>query len=243
MILVVECRSSVRVRTSNLRSLCIIKYLTARETRPILSAMTSGRPVPAPRPTETPALHVRAMDNLAFIRETMERAGAFTAVSGWGMVAVGVVAAGATGLAAGRPVGPTWLSIWLGAALVSVAVSGWAIARKASAAKMPLLSGPGRKFAMSFTPAIVVGAMMTAVLVRAGLGELLPGLWLMLYGTGVIAGGAFSVRIVPVMGVCFLVAGIAAAMMPFAYSSLLHGLAFSGLHILFGILIARSHGG
>jgi hypothetical protein len=78
---------------------------------------------------------------------------------------------------------------------------------------------------------------------RAGLIHLLPGMWLMLYGTGVIAGGAFSVRIVPVMGFCFLVAGIAAAMMPFAWSNVLLGVAFGGLHVVFGILIARSHGG
>lgn len=205
--------------------------------------MASGQPVPAPRPDETPELHARAMDNLAFIRETMERAGAFTAVSGWGMVAVGISAAIATVLAAQVPMGATWLWIWLGEALLSVAISGWAIARKASAARMPLLSGPGRKFGMSFAPPIVVGAVLTAVLFRLGLLQLLPGLWLMLYGTGVIAGGAFSVRIVPVMGICFVIAGIAAAMMPFAYSSILLGFAFSGLHILFGILIARSHGG
>ena len=183
------------------------------------------------------------MDNLAFIRETMERAGAFTAVSGWGMVAVGITAGIATVLAASRPAGAEWLGIWLAAALIAVAISAWAIARKASAARVPLLSGPGRKFAMSFTPPIIVGAVLTAVIFNAQLVELLPGLWLMLYGTGVIAGGAFSVRIVPVMGVCFLIAGIAAAMMPFAWSSLVLGVAFGGLHVLFGILIARSHGG
>ena len=183
------------------------------------------------------------MDNLAFIRETMEAAGAFTAVSGWGTVAVGVSAVIATAVAAQRPAAAEWLWIWLAEALLSVAISGWAMTRKARAARMPLLSGPGRKFAMSFAPAIVVGAVMTAMAYRAGLFELLPATWLMLYGAGVIAGGAFSVRIVPVMGVCFLVAGIAAALMPFAWSSIMLGVAFGGLHIIFGILIARSHGG
>ena len=205
--------------------------------------MSSGRPVPAPPASETPALHVRAMDNLAFIRETMERAGAFTAVSGWGTVAVGVSAGVATAITARLEPGPEWLGIWLGEALLSVGISAWAMARKARAARMPLVSGPARKFAMSFAPPIVVGAVITAMLFRAGLIEMLPALWLMLYGTGVIAGGAFSVRIVPVMGVCFLVAGIAAAMMPFTWSNVVLGLAFGGLHVLFGILIARSHGG
>ena len=183
------------------------------------------------------------MDNLAFIRETMERAGSFTAVSGWGTVAVGVTAAITAAAATRRAPDTVWLGIWLGEALVSVAISAWAMTRKARAARMPLLSGPGQKFAMSFAPPIVVGAVLTAIFFQAGLIRLLPGVWMMLYGTAVIAGGAFSVRIVPVMGFCFLVAGIAATMMPFVWANVVLGLAFGGLHIAFGILIARSHGG
>jgi hypothetical protein len=108
---------------------------------------------------------------------------------------------------------------------------------------MPLLSGPGRKFVLSFTPSVVVGAVLTAVLFRAGLVSVLPGLWLMLYGTGVIAGGAFSVRIVPVMGLCFILIGIAALVAPAAWDDALLAVAFGGLHIGFGVAIARRHGG
>jgi len=205
--------------------------------------MVSSRPLPAQPSGEPPALHARAMDNLAFIRETMERAGAFTAVSGWGTVAVGVTAIGAAALAASRPTAGEWLAVWLGEAVLSVMISGWATARKARAARMPLLSGPGRKFALSFAPPMVVGAVLTVVLYRAGLTHSLPGLWMILYGTGVITGGAFSVRIVPVMGLCFLVAGIAAAFMQFAWTHDVLALAFGGLHIGFGIPIARRHGG
>src|SRR5688572_12206219 len=131
--------------------------------------MASSRPLPAQPSPEPPALHARAMDNLAFIRETMERAGSFTAVSGWGMVAVGVSAIGAAALAASRSQPGEWMAIWIAEALLSVIISGWAIARKARGARMPLLSGPGRKFATSFVPPIVVGAVLTAVLYRAGL--------------------------------------------------------------------------
>ena len=205
--------------------------------------MASARPFPTRSSSEPPALHARAMDNLEFIRETMERAGAFTAVSGWGMVAVGVSAIGAAALAASRATPLEWLIVWLGEALLSVAISGWAISRKARRARMPLLSGPGRKFATSFVPPILVGAVLTAVLYHGPMIVVLPGLWLMLYGTGVITGGAFSVPIVPVMGVCFLFAGVAAIVLPIMWSDILLGLCFGGLHIAFGIPIARRHGG
>lgn len=205
--------------------------------------MASGRPLSTHPSGEPPALHARAMDNLQFIRETMERAGAFTAVSGWGMVAVGVSAFGAAALASTRSSPTEWLVIWLAEAVLSVLISGSAIIRKARGARMPLLSGPGRKFAMSFVPPILVGAVLTGMMYEAGLFDVLPSLWLMLYGTGVITGGAFSVRIVPVMGTCFLVAGLAAVVLPLAWGNVLLALAFGGLHIAFGIPIARRHGG
>lgn len=222
--------------------LCETKYLTDirgdRTLRTMASAPLSSRPS-----AEPPTLHARAMDNLEFIRETMERAGAFTAVSGWGMVAVGISAIGAAAFAASRSSPVAWLAVWLGEALLSLVISGWAISRKARLARMPLLSGPGRKFAMSFAPPIVVGAVLTAVLHQSALIAVLPGLWLMLYGTGVITGGAFSVRIVPVMGFCFLVSGIVAILLPVAWSDIILALTFGGLHIAFGIPIARRHGG
>jgi hypothetical protein len=183
------------------------------------------------------------MDNLAFIRETMENAGAFTAVSGWGMMTMGIVALLAAGVAATRQAPLVWLAIWLGTAVLSLLLSAWAIGRKAARARMSLLSGPGRKFVLSFTPSVVVGGVLTAVLFRAGLVSVLPGLWLMLYGTGVIAGGAFSVRIVPVMGLCFILCGLAAIITPPEWNDALLALGFGGLHIGFGIAIARRHGG
>lgn len=183
------------------------------------------------------------MDNLAFIRETMENAGSFTAVSGWGMVATGISALVAAAVASTRQSPLAWLSVWLIAAVISLTLSAWAIGRKASRARMPLLSGPGRKFVLSFTPSVIVGAVLTAVLFRDGFVAVLPGLWLLLYGTGVIASGAFSVRIVPVMGLCFILSGIAALITPPAWDDAILAIAFGGLHIGFGIAIARRHGG
>jgi hypothetical protein len=183
------------------------------------------------------------MDNLAFIRDTMEAAGSFTAVSGWGMVAVGVIAWAAAVLAAVQATPLNALYVWMVAAVIAPAVSLWATVNKARSAHVPILSGPGRKFLLSFSPPLVVGALLTLVLYRGGLVEMIPGMWLLLYGTGVLAGGAFSVRIVPVMGLCFMLAGTIALFSPPSWNGWIMAAAFGGLHIGFGIPIARRHGG
>ena len=104
-------------------------------------------------------------------------------------------------------------------ALLALIVGGWAIDRKARRAEEPLLSGPGRKFALSYSPPILVGILLTIVLYRAGLHTTLPGVWLLLYGTAVVTGGAFSVKIVPVMGVCFMLLGATALFAPAAWGN------------------------
>ena len=195
---------------------------------------------PTPDP---PALHARAMDNLRFIRETMERAGSFTAVSGWGMVGVGAVACLTTPFAWRQPTIERWLVVWIAAAVASVALSLLAIVRKARRAQVPLLSGPGRKLLLAFAPPMFVGALLTAVLVPLHLLPLLRGVWMLLYGTAVVAAGTFSVRIVPVMGLCFMALGAAALFAPAAWGGWLMLLGFGGLHLLFGTIIARRHGG
>jgi hypothetical protein len=183
------------------------------------------------------------MDNLAFIRDTMEAAGAFTAVSGWGMVAVGTVATVAAVIASSRHSPIQSVYVWLAAAVLATIIMLWAIVRKARKARMPLLSGPGRKFVLSFSPPMFVGALITIVLYRAGLPEMIPGMWLLLYGTAVVAGGAFSVKIVPVMGICFMLAGTLALFTPTSWNDWIMAAAFGGLHIGFGIPVARRHGG
>jgi hypothetical protein len=197
-------------------------------------------PVPEPGP---PRLHMRAMDNLEFIRDTMERAGSFTAVPGIGMIAVGTSAVAAAVLAPTLPSDPGWLGTWLIEAVISISVTIAAITLKARRSGMSLVSAPSRKFALALSPPLLVGAILTIALVRAGAPQILPGMWLLLYGTGVVTGGAFSVRIVPIMGICFLVAGTAALFVPVAMTNLIMAGAFGGLHILFGIQIARRHGG
>jgi hypothetical protein len=192
---------------------------------------------------EPPALHDRAMDNLRFIRETMERASSFTAVPGWGGVMMGVTALCASLIAALQTTRNLWLATWVVEAMLALVIGGWAMDRKARASATPLLSGPGRKFALSYSPPILVGVLLTVVLYRAGLASVLPGVWLLLYGTGVVTGGAFSVKIIPVMGLCFMLLGAIALFAPATWGDYLMAAGFGGLHIIFGIIIARRHGG
>src|SRR5687767_5162263 len=137
--------------------LCIAKYLTCPQPRRYPWAMAAERPSTVST-AQAPALHARAMADLRFIRETMESASAFTTFSGWGLVVIGLAALVA-GAAAGREVGsPRWLGVWLAAAVASVAVGGVSTAAKTRAAGRPLLSGPGRKFALAFAPTVLAGA-------------------------------------------------------------------------------------
>jgi hypothetical protein len=198
--------------------------------------------VPKPEEHVGPALHARAMDNLSFIRSTMERATAFTAVPGWGGVAMGLTALLATILAHGRPLAE-WLTVWLLASVIALGIGGWSMAVKARRGGTSVFSYSGRRFVLSYVPPLAVGALLTLVLVRADLYHILPGTWLLLYGTGVVTGGAFSVRVVPLMGLCFMVLGAIALLAPPAWGEWLMMAGFGVLHVIFGLIIARRYGG
>jgi len=190
-----------------------------------------------------PALHDRAMDNLRYIRETMERAAAFTAVPGWGQVAIGITAIAANFVATRQSTPRAWLGVWVAEAIISLLIAGWLMDRKARVIGMPLFSGPGRKVAFSLSPPMIVGALLTVALFRVGLMQFIPGIWLLLYGTGVVTGGMFSVSIVPVMGICFMLLGAVGLFVPTTFGNWLMAAGFGGLHIIFGFIIARKYGG
>lgn len=193
--------------------------------------------------SEPTALGDRAMDDLRFIRRTMERGPAFTAVPGWGGVAMGVSALIAAVLASTRPGATGWLAVWLVEAVVAVGVGTWAMRRKARGAGLPLLSSAGRKFVLSFLPPALAGALLTFALYRAGDLALVPGTWLLLYGAAVVTAGTFSVKVVPVMGLCFMALGGTALLAAPAWGDPLLAAGFGGLHVVFGLHIARKHGG
>jgi hypothetical protein len=183
-----------------------------------------------------------ALDDLRYIRETMERSSAFTAVPGWGQTIVGITAIAAALVARRQPTVNSWIAVWLAEAFLSTTIAIVTIQRKARRSGTPLFSGPGRKFALGFLPPLLAGAISTALLYRMGLARFLPGSWALFYGAAVMSGGVLSVSIVPVMGACFISSGVLALLLP-VWGNWILAASFGGLHIAFGIAIARRHGG
>ena len=183
------------------------------------------------------------MDNLSFIRRTMERATSFTAVPGWGGVGMGLIALVGAAFAQAYRGTPAWLATWFAAATVAMVVGIVTMSAKARKAGTSVFSYSGRRFVLSYVPPLLVGVLLTVVLVRHGLTAALPGTWMLLYGTGVVTGGAYSVRAVPLMGLCFMAVGAFALFAPESWGNGLMALGFGGLHIAFGLVIARRHGG
>lgn len=204
--------------------------------------MAAPGPLRSPRNEPIP-IDARAVDHLRYIRETMERAAEFTAVPGWGGVAMGITAVAAAWLAHRQATPAAWLAVWLAEAFVAVAIAAPAAATKAHRANSALFSGPGRKFVLSFAPPIIVGGLLTVVLFRSGAIAVLPGVWLLLYGTAIVTGGAFSVRSVPLMGLCIMLFGAGALFSPAHWGDAWMAAGFGAVQIGFGTWIARRFGG
>lgn len=205
--------------------------------RPLLVAQASQ---------EAPALHDRAADNIRFIRDTMARAGAFTSVSGVGMIGAGAMGIVAAALGVWSPIDRTprrWLAVWLAAACCAVFISSITIRAKAARTHQSLSAGPARRFALAFAPPLIAGAILTVALASRGHFTLLAPVWLVLYGAAVTSGGAFSVRPVPIMGIAFLALGAVCFLAPLAWQPAFLAAGFGGLHLIFGVLIMRQHGG
>ena len=201
---------------------------------------------PGPTPVETkPQAHPE--EQLNYIRDVMARTSTFTAVPGWGAVGMGIsaliAAMVAVTLDAKMETKDAWLLTWMVEAGLGAFIGLVAMIRKAKAANTSLKSGAGRKFIASFVPPLITGAALTVALWHSGKAVLLPGTWMMMYGISTVAGGAFSVRIIPIMGAMFVVAGVFALFLPPVWGDMLMGITFGGLHLVFGILIAKHHGG
>ena len=184
-----------------------------------------------------------AIDNLRFIRETMERSAAFTAVPGWAGVAMGMTALVAAWIASRQPSAELWLATWLGEGMVAIALGSLGVMEKAARTGQSLRSAPARKFALSFAPPLAAGAFLSIALWRQGAIDRLPAIWILHYGTAILTGGAFSVRAVPVMGLVFSGIGAIGLFLPASWGDALLALSFGGVHIVFGMIVARKYGG
>ncbi len=224
--------------------LCSTKYLTQTKAWHISLFMALPH---ATRKEEPPTgavnLSDRAIDNLRFIRETMERSTHFTAVPGYGGILMGVTAAAAAYIAAMQPSQREWLIVWLTEAFLAFAIGLLAMWQKSKIAGESLFSAPARKFAFSFVPPLIAGVVLTYGLWKYGHFAMMAPAWMLLYGAAIVTGGAFSVKIVPVMGWLFMAAGAAALALPAVYGNYLMAASFGLLHIVFGAIIARRYGG
>jgi len=185
----------------------------------------------------------RAADNLRFIRQAMERTTTFTSIPGKGGVGMGVIALAAAVIAARQTSPDQWLAVWLAAAGAAAVIGLIAMSHKARLAGATLTGAAARRFAIGMAAPFVAGAAITYELWAVRNFTVMAPSWLLLYGAGVLTGGIFSVPAVRAIGACFMALGIAAIASPAEWGNAWLGVGFGGLHVAFGIYIARNHGG
>jgi hypothetical protein len=197
-------------------------------------------PPPANEPVN---ISDRARDNLKFIRETMERSTNFTAVPGYGGMLMGATAVVAAYVAHNQASLRDWLIVWLTEACLAFAIGLLAMWQKSKLSGTSLVSVPAKKFALGFAPPLVAGFVITLGLWRFEHYEIMAPVWMLLYGAAVATGGAFSVRLVPVMGWLFIACGAVAFALPAGSGNVMMGVSFGLVHIIFGAVIGRRYGG
>jgi hypothetical protein len=199
-----------------------------------------NRRAPSTKPTPIDA---GAVENLRYIRDTIEAAGTFTTVPGKGCVAMGITALAAAALESVPDLASSWLQVWVGAAIMACAVALFFMEEKAKAQGLSLRRAVARRFFMTLVPAFVAGGVLTAALVDDVGRNSITGLWLLLYGSGLAACGVFAIRAVLAAGLAFMALGTVALGLPAEWAPVILALGFGGLHIALGVVILRDHGG
>jgi hypothetical protein len=189
------------------------------------------------------ALQTDAEEHLRYIRDVMQRSTEFSAISGVGVMAIGIVGIAASAYAAfALEPSAEWMLFWCAVAAVALLVGVPPTVRKARSAGTSVAVGPGRKFALCVAPAIVAGAGITFGLYQHDLFDLMPAAWLMIYGAGLTAGGTYSIGNLHVFGGLFILIGIAALLLPIP-GDILMGVGFGVFHLVMGSTIYRRYGG
>jgi hypothetical protein len=188
------------------------------------------------------SIETRALGTLAYIRTSIESSGSM-AVPGMAGVVMGCIGVIVAILASTAWGGPHWLVIWVAAGGTAFLVGGALMAREAAQSGHARYLGPVRKFLLCLCPALLAGAVLTFVLWHAGIEELLPGTWLLLYGCAVLSAStvtiASTMRLICIMGVLFVALGSIAFALPSGGHTAILGLGFGALHIIFGLLVGR----
>ena len=190
-------------------------------------------------PHETVALDAHALGTLKYIRASIEAAG-LLAVPGSAGIAMGAVGLTAAVLAAQPALARHWFGIWLGAGVGAFLCGTALMIHQAVSTGTALYRGPARKFLLCLSPSLFAGAVLTGVLLHLHAAASIPGVWLLLYGCGVVAASTMTVRPVQVMGALFVTLGVVALVLPPQYANLALGAGFGGLHLSFGIIIGRT---
>lgn len=185
----------------------------------------------------------RAIDNLRFIRETMERSTVFTSVPGYGGILMGATAVAAAYIANSQTTTRDWLIVWLTEAVLAFFIGLLAMWQKTKLSQTSILSTPAKKLLMNAVPPMLCGVFITIGLWRFGHFEAMIPVWILCYGAAVVCGGAFSVKPVPLMGWLFIAFGAAAFFLPVELGNWLMAASFGILHIVFGFVIGRKFGG
>jgi hypothetical protein len=172
----------------------------------------------------------------------MESASVFTGLSGKGYVFTGITALVASWLASIQPDPERWLLVWMGELALATVIASAFTWKKTRQLGLSMRLSTTRKLLSAFLPAMLVGGLLSLVFYQEQLIPLLPGIWLSLYGAAVITAGVWSVRILPAMGVVFMLLG-AVVLLTSVSADWLMAVGFGGLHIVFGTLIWRRYGG
>ena len=196
-----------------------------------------------PRRIEPTPIDSGAVENLRYIRSTIEAAHTFTTVPGKGCIAMGVTALVAVGIESLPQLGEFWLTIWVAAAAVACGSALWFMEQKARAQGLSLRRAVAKRFFMTLAPSFIAGAILTAALSSRVDRELITGMWLLLYGTGLATCGLFSIPAVCTAGLAFMALGTATLWLPPGSAHIVLALGFGGIHLALGTTIVRHHGG
>jgi hypothetical protein len=193
------------------------------------------------RPEAVP-IESRALGTLAYIRTSIESSSSMD-VPGMAGIVMGIIGLLAAIVVSLPRWGAHWLGIWLAAAAIALVLGGAMVARQIVQRGHARYLGPVRRFLLCLCPALLAGAVLTAVFGTSGMTNVIPGMWLLLYGCAVLSASTVTTagiaRLICIMGALFVALGTMTFALPTTAHTAMLGLGFGVLHIIFGCLIGR----